>query len=315
MDLETQAQPAATRSPWTSALCCPECGGPLAEASGGLQCTRDDAFFATLCGVHRLLGHERQAELAAATAFYCRVRADEGFRHSNELPRVPRGHAQARIWKQRARHFGRFLDWLDRERPKGQAIVDIGAGCCWAAQRLAERGHSVAALDINLDPLDGLTALGEDCGALPGIERIEADMEFLPLSGGCADVVLLNGALHYARCPQNVIAEARRILKPSGSIAVLDSPIYRRSADGEAMVRMKKKDFLGRYGYAPCRDAAAGYFTVSELTLLLERSGFEVRFAGWPSRLREMGRDLIETFRHGRRTARFPMVLAKRRTA
>ena len=315
MDLETQLQPLTAQSPWVASLCCPECGGPLSEAGGGLRCGRDDAFFATLQGVHRLLGHERQAELAAATAFYCRVRADEGFTHSSELPRVPRGHIQARIWKQRARHFGRFLDWLSRELPKGQSIVDIGAGCCWAAQRLAERGHSVAALDINLDPVDGLTALGEERGLGRGVERIEADMEFLPLSANCADVVLVNGALHYARCPQNVVAEARRILKAKGALVILDSPIYRRSVDGEAMVKMKKKSFLSRYGYAPCRDAAAGYFTITELTRLLERSGFEVRVTGWPSRLREMGRDLIETFRHGRRTARFPMIVAQRRSA
>lgn len=313
MDLETQPQTRLEQRAWTPYLCCPECGGPLSEAGGGLSCGSDDAFFATLSGVHRLLGHERQAELAAATAFYSRVRADEGFRHSSDLPRVPRGHAQARIWKQRARHFGRFLDWLRRDRPKNQAIVDVGAGCCWAAQRLAERGHIVAALDINLDSQDGLTAVGKDPDL--GIERIEADMEFLPLSAACADVVLLNGALHYARCPQNVVAEARRILKPSGSLVILDSPLYRRSADGEAMVKKRRKDFLGRYGYAPCRDAAAGYFTVSELSRLLERSGFEVRLVGWPSRLREMGRDLIEMFRHGRRTARFPMVVATRRAA
>ena len=315
MDLETRLQPSTAKSPWVASLCCPECGGALNESGGGLVCSRDEAFFATLQGVHRLLGHERQAELAAATAFYCRVRADEGFRHSSDLPRVPRGHVQARIWKQRARHFARFMDWLSRERPKAQSIVDIGAGCCWAAQRLAERGHSVAALDINLDALDGLTALGEERGLGLGIERIEADMEFLPLSANCTDVVLLNGALHYARCPQNVIAEARRILKAKGALVVLDSPIYRRSADGEAMVKMKKKDFLSRYGYAPGRDAAAGYFTVTELTRLLERSGFEVRLFGWPSRLREVGRDLIETFRHGRRTARFPMLVAQRRSA
>ncbi len=313
MDLETQPQTRLTQSAWTPFLCCPECGGPLGESGGGLVCSRDEAFFATIAGVHRLLGHERQAELAAATAFYCRVRADEGFKHSSQLPRVPRGHAQARIWKQRARHFARFMDWLARERAQGQAIVDVGAGCCWAAQRLAERGHHVAALDINLDAQDGLAAVGEERD--PGVERIEADMEFLPLSASCADVVLLNGALHFARCPQNVVAEARRILKPSGSLVILDSPLYRRSADGEAMVKKKRKDFLGRYGYAPCRDAAAGYFTVSELTRLLERSGFEVRLVGWPSRLREMGRDLIETFRHGRRTARFPMVVATRRAA
>lgn len=284
-------------------------------AAGGLACRRDDAFFATLDGVHRLLGHERQAELAAATAFYCRVRADEGFSHAPDLPQVRRGHAQARIWRQRARHFGRFLDWLASERPGVHRIVDVGAGSGWAAERLAERGHSVAAVDINLDRLDGLTALEEGGAERLGIERIEADMEFLPLSAACADVVLLNGALHYARCPQNVVAEARRILRSSGCLVILDSPIYRRSLDGEAMVGMKKKDFVGRYGYAPCREAAAWFFTISDLTRLLEEGGFDVRIAGWPGRLREAGRDLIETLRHGRRTARFPMIIAKRRAA
>lgn len=314
MYLEAQLQPLPARNRWIGALCCPECGGPLSEAGGGLWCGRDEAFFATLSGVHRLLGHERQAELAATTTFYSRVRADQGFRHCPSLPRVPRGHAQAPIWKQRARQFARFVDWLGRERPKTQSIVDIGAGCGWAAERLAERGHSVAALDINLDPRDGLAAIGQDRSRALGLERIEADMEFMPLSAGCADVALLNGALHYARCPQNVVAEARRILRPTGCLAILDSPIYRRSPDGEAMVRMRKKEFLRRYGYAPARDSAAGYFTLRELTGLLERSGFDVRIAGWPSRPREIGRDLIEIFRHGRRTARFPMIIAKRRS-
>lgn len=315
MDLGTVLQKTRDERPWLLSLCCPECGGPLSPVTGGLMCPRDEAFFATLGGVHRLLGPERHAEITAALAFYCRVRADDGFKHSDALPRVPRGHAQARIWRLRARHFARFLDWLARERRRSQAIVDIGAGCCWAAQRLAERGHQVAAVDINLDRDDGLAALSEPGRETPGVERIEADMEFLPLEAGCADIVLLNGALHYARCPQNVIAEARRVLKPGGSIVVLDSPIYRRSSDGEAMVKGMRKGFLARYGYAPCRDSAAGYFTVNGLSRMLDRAGFEVRIVGWPSRLREMGRDLIELFRHGRRTARFPMVVATRRTA
>lgn len=315
MELETQPQTGPAQRSWVSSLCCPECAGPLTEAEGGLLCRADQAFFATLAGVHRLLAHERQAELAAAAAFYCRVRADEGFKHPAEMPRPPKGRTEARIWKQRARYFGRFMDWLARARPAGQAIVDVGAGSCWVAQRLAERGHQVAALDINLDPRDGLTALDPQRGRELGIERIEADMEFLPLSAGCADLVLLNGALHFARCPQNVIAEARRILKPSGCLTILDSPIYRRAADGESMVKKKRRQFLGRYGYAPCRGAAAGYFTLTDLTQLLEQSGFEVRVVGWPSRFRELGRDIIEVFHNGRRTARFPMVVAKRRPA
>lgn len=312
MDLEARSAEPQPSGFWLDALRCPECAGRLEAVGGGLRCERDEGFFATVDGIHRLLGPERHAEITAALAFYCRVRADEGFCHSDELPRVPRGHVQERVWRLRARHFRRFLDWLSRERP-ARAIVDIGAGCCWAAQRLAERGHRVAAIDVNLDPDDGLGALSVPGRAHERVERIEADMEFVPLEAGCADVVLLNGALHYARCPQNVVAEARRILRPGGALVILDSPVYRRSGDGEAMVKGKRREFMARYGYAPARDGAAGYFTVSGLGRMLDRAGFEVSVIGWPSRFREAGRDLIELFRHGRRTARFPMYVGRRR--
>jgi SAM-dependent methyltransferase len=137
-------------------------------------------------------------------------------------------------------------------------------------------------------------------------------MEFLPLDAGVADVALLNGTLHYTRCAQNVLAEARRVLAPGGALVVLDTPVYRRAADGEAMLRARRRKFVAEYGYAPDRDSAAGYFTLGELRRLLHRSGLAVQTFGWPGRLREAARDLIEIARHGRRTARFPMVVARK---
>lgn len=246
-------------------------------------------------------------------AFYARVRADEGWRRSETLPRVPRGHRQERIWKLRARHFDDFLAWLHSARGPAQRVADVGAGCCWAAERLAERGHAVAALDVNLCSLDGLLAIGLSTCAARGIERIEADMEFLPLDAAVADVVLLNGTLHYTRCPQNVLAEARRVLAPGGALVILDSPVYRLSRDGEAMVRAQRRRFLARYGYAPERESAVGFFTLSDLRRQLARAGFEVELHGWPGRVREVARDIIEIAKAGRRTARFPMIVGKKK--
>lgn len=315
MDLATELAPQPEGSFWRGALRCPECSGPLVDRWDGLLCERDGAYFATTSGVRRLLGAERREEIASRLAFYTRVRADEGWERLPSLPRVPRGHPHEAIWRRRARHFEDLLSWLDRYCVASQRIADIGAGCCWASERLAERGHRLVALDVNLCERDGLLALGGDDAQRRGIERIEADMEFLPLDAGVADIALLNGTLHYSRCAQNVLAEARRILTQRGVLMIMDTPVFRRSQDGEAMIRERKRHFIERYQYAPERDQFSGYFTLSEIRKLLLRAGFKTTIVGWPGRLRESARDLIEMARHGRRTARFPLIIAQRGSA
>ena len=67
-------------------------------------------------------------------------------------------------------------------------------------------------------------------------ERVLASFDAVPLPSGTADLTVFNASLHYAVDLPAVLAEARRLTRLGGTIAILDSPFYRREKDGEAMV-------------------------------------------------------------------------------
>ncbi|NIR61833.1 MAG: SAM-dependent methyltransferase, partial [Gammaproteobacteria bacterium] len=64
------------------------------------------------------------------------------------------------------------------------------------------------------------------------------------------DIAVFNAALHYAFDLRSALAEATRVVRPSGRIVVLDSPFYRTEADGRAMVEEKHRDGERRFGAA-----------------------------------------------------------------
>jgi len=191
-------------------------------------------------------------------------------------------------------------------------VLDVGAGCCWAAVRLLEAGHLVAAVDVNLDPDDGLLAANRlvvDPAKLP---RAEADMEALPLPAGAFDLVLAGGSLHYASELSAALVELRRVTRRGGLLLALDSPVFRRMADGEAMVETRMQEHRRRYAVALPRKDQSSYLLRAGLEDVFRRAGWRLEVRGWPGGLREWVRDRVEQDRHGRRTARFPILLAER---
>ena len=65
-----------------------------------------------------------------------------------------------KLWRIRARSFSALRDRvLSRLEARGALrVLDLGCGNGWLAYRLTQRGHQVAAIDVQLDPLDGLGA-------------------------------------------------------------------------------------------------------------------------------------------------------------
>jgi SAM-dependent methyltransferase len=145
--------------------------------------------------------------------------------------------------------------------------------------------------------------------ALP---RAEAEMSALPLEPGSFDLVLAAGALHYAASLTSTLVELRRVTRRDGVLLVLDSPVYRRRPDGEAMVAARMRDQARRYSLVLSREVQSSYFVVGELPALFRQAGWQLETALWPGPLRELARDLVEMARHGRRTARFPTLVARR---
>jgi len=157
------------------------------------------------------------------------------------LPHLARGNPHAAIWRVRAASFSRLLALIE---PRAR-ILDVGAGNCWLAFQLTRRGHEVAAVDLNDNAEDGLGA--QKFYPLP-LHCYQADFDHLPFAAAQFDAVIFNASLHYSQDLTRTINEALRVLNARGKIIVMDSPLYRQRASGEAMMRGKALEFKTRYG-------------------------------------------------------------------
>ncbi|MGZ3272876.1 MAG: class I SAM-dependent methyltransferase [Caulobacteraceae bacterium] len=159
----------------------------------------------------------------------------------------------ARQWGVRSRTFDAFMARLVRPMAEGLRrpldLLDLGAGNGWLSYRVALEGHRATALDIRDDGVDGLGA------AQPFLQRAAGGMwiavapfDEIPVPDASFDIAVFNASLHYATDLAAVLAEAARVVRPGGQLAILDSPFYRRESDGLAMVAEKTADAPHRFG-------------------------------------------------------------------
>lgn len=100
-------------------------------------------------------------------------------------------------------------------------LVDIGTGTGTMIHLLAERADYMIGIDRSPEMLRfGRAKLLQD--GVTNAELRQGDMNALDLPSGSADTVILHQVLHYAHRPAAVIAEAARILKPTGKLIVVD---------------------------------------------------------------------------------------------
>ncbi len=180
---------------------------------------------------------------------YATIRAAEG-RGSEDsayyraLPLTDPSAPLASQWAMRARTFAYFVEKLLPKTPC--RILDLGAGNCWLSNRLAELGHQTVAADIFADARDGLRAARHYATRF---SVVLADFNELPFARQRFDLILYNSSIHYSANYVGTLREARRCLKPSGRVVILDSPIYRRPEHGEAMRAERQQSFERQYGF------------------------------------------------------------------
>lgn len=97
----------------------------------------------------------------------------------------------------------------------GTGYLDIGCGSGMAAQIAAGRGAKVAGADA----APALLAIARE--RVPAGDFREADLEELPFGDGSFDVATSFNAVQFAGNPALALAEARRVVRPDGNIAVL----------------------------------------------------------------------------------------------
>ncbi len=301
------------------AWACPVCQTHLVVQEGSARCPRCETVFARQDAIWRFLPASRQEAFARFLHEYQRVRLREGWGHENAryyrtLPNVSWYDPNRAVWRLRARSFRAFekqiLHPLEQRSAPPLKLLDLGAGNGWLSYRLAQRGHHVAAVDLQTNAFDGLGAHGHyDAAFLP----VQAEFDRLPFASDQFDLALFNASFHYTTNYAVTLREAGRVLKPEGQVILLDSPVYRDGSSGEAMVRERQAAFERTYGFASNAIACENYLTdarLEELAALLDLQWqFIAPYYGW----RWAARPWIAKLRRRREPARFLIIVGSKR--
>lgn len=256
-------------------LACPLCHTPLEpDGSHTLCCPNDRRVYSQQAGIWRCLLPERRHIYAQFLHEYESVRMAEG-RGSSEpeyyqaLPFFDLSGRYSADWRLRARSYTTFLRRvlvpLEKQRTAGMAVLDLGAGNGWLSNRLARRGHALAALDLRTGERDGLGALHHYDQP---ILAVQAEFDHLPFPEGEFDLIVFNASFHYATDYTITLRECLRALNPVGRLAILDTPLYRRAASGQTMVRERQTHFLHKYGFPSNALASENFLTHARLVEL-----------------------------------------------
>jgi ArsR family transcriptional regulator len=150
--------------------------------------------------------------------------------------------------------------------PRIGRLLDIGAGTGRLLELVAPRVDTALGVDASREMLALARARLSERGLADRCHVRQADMYRLPLPDAAFDAVTLQMVLHYAEDPAAALAEAARVLRPGGTLLVLDLAPHDRA---EVMERFKHRwsgfddaALAGWLGGAGCAPTAAEAVTI-----------------------------------------------------
>jgi ArsR family transcriptional regulator len=161
--------------------------------------------------------------------------------------RLGKDYVPGKSWKSVAEALLRIMPPM--------VIADLGTGDGSFSLLLAQNATKVIAVDSSAKMIE----FARDQAHRHHVKNVDyrlGDMEELPIDDRSVDLVFFSQSLHHALHPQHAIAEAARILRTGGRIAILDLAKHRFEEARE----MYADEWLG--------------FSEAELELMLLQAGF-----------------------------------------
>ncbi|MFN8381933.1 MAG: class I SAM-dependent methyltransferase [Anaerolineales bacterium] len=248
---------------------CPRCREDLQKISElELFCARDNLTFKQENGIWRFLLPERETHYARFISDYETVRRSEGrfspdSSYYHALPFKDTSGKFPTDWRIRAASFRALQKILTAE----STILDVGAGNGWLSNRLSLSGYNVCAVDLLLNPEDGLGAWSHYQSQF---SKVQSEFVKLPFPDKSVSTVIFNASFHYSEGYKETLVESLRVLALNGKIIIIDSPVYHNADSGEQMVAERKSAFLSRYGFASDSLKSENYLTYQRLEELGE---------------------------------------------
>jgi SAM-dependent methyltransferase len=147
----------------------------------------------------------------------------------------------------------------------GEVVLDLGSGggidVLLSAKRVGPTGKA-----YGLDMTDEMLALARENQRKAGVENVEflkGEIEDIPLPDNSADVIISNCVINLSADKDRVLAEAFRVLRPGGRLAVSDVVVR---GEMPAAIRRSVELWIG---------CVAGALDVEEYRDKLAKAGFE----------------------------------------
>jgi len=132
--------------------------------------------------------------------------------------------------------------------PRAARVADIGTGTGGMLPFLSEIAESIVAVDISKEMLRHARQRAKSLG-LDNVEFVKADLGDLPLDDASVDAAFATLVLHHAPDPRAAVREMARVLRPGGTLVIVDlcahGHEWLREEQGDAWLGFARDDLVG----------------------------------------------------------------------